>query len=85
MFFKIRPTLQSGIASPAPQPLSEPSVPPAVSPPQPPKTPNGTPAAIAKLSDLDRKLTEVIKRLGRIEANLIDIREARMRGEPEIR
>jgi hypothetical protein len=41
-------------------------------------------AAGAKLSDLDRKLAEVLKRLGRIEANLIDIREWRFRGEREI-
>ena len=75
MFFKSKPDSQPSHPSPvpkAPAPIE-------VTTPSP-----ATQAASARLGDLDRKLAEVLKRLGRIEANLIDIREGRFRGEREI-
>jgi hypothetical protein len=75
MFFKSKPDSPSADVSPVPKA------------PAPVETSSPSPAsqaASAKLSDLDRKLNEVLRRLGRIEANLIDIREGRFRGEREI-
>ena len=75
MFFKSKLDLQAADVS------SVAKAPPPVEPNSPSPA---SQAASARLSDLDRKLNEVLKRLGRIEANLIDIRQGRFRGEREI-